>query len=233
MGKPKTGLKSDKLRDFKRWRKRMKNSAQKAFEAEQKSQSVLRPRDRADNVFRVIAYNYLRELKRAGLIEELRDYVQRPNGSRWNRHRSSDELWVIRLIAEGEQDDQMRKKRDRWAAELKLADINDVMPELLLGFLFEAGPTDLIEQDAKAEVRYPWAECYRQATRTKDARKTQVKRKEFAGSSVRRSSTAQADDETSDGNSLNDPDQAHLNEFDEEDFRPDAAFTYGKSYGMP
>ena len=54
---------------------------------------------------------------------------------------------------------------------MKLADMNDVRPALLLGFLHEAGPTELIEQDAKGEVSYPWADCYRDAAAFEKRRK--------------------------------------------------------------
>lgn len=172
------GSRLRKLRNFKRWNKRLSRAGQKAFDAEQASETTLRPRERADNVYRLMVYGYYRELKQAGLIDQLRQHVVERDKDQWRRHRDSDELWVLRLVAKGEQTDQMRKKRDRWAAELKLADINDVRPDLLLGFLHEAGPTDLIENDAKQEVRYPWAECYRGAAAPKRARKVRRKRKE-------------------------------------------------------
>lgn len=226
----KSEVRMQKLRDFDGWRKRVRRSARKA--ERRTSQSPLRPRERADNVFKMMAYDYLRKLKRAGLIEELRKHVRGPDGSRWKRHRSSDELWVIRLIATGEQDDQQRKERDRWAAELKLADVNDVHPELLLGFLYEAGPIDLIEQDAKREVRYAWAGPYRKPTK-KRVRKAPASRKDYEdpGPHWRKWSREQA--ETEDGGSWNDDAHPHSHDYDDEEPRVAAGYTYGKTYGMP
>lgn len=233
MGKTKIGLESSKLDAFKRWSKRLRRAAQAALDAETVSDGPLRPRDRADNVYRLMIYGYYRELKAVGLLDQLRQHVMERDEGQWKRHRESDELWVLRLATRGEQTDQMRKKRDRWAAELKLADVNDVQPELLLGFLHEAGPIDLIEQDAKREVRYPWAECYRQATRARRGGKDKAKREEFDRSKDHRSIAAQAHDEIYDGDSFNDDAQAHIDDFDHEEPRPDAAFTYGKTYGRP
>lgn len=224
-----------KLRDFSRWEKRLIRSAQKAFDAEQASQSVLRPRERADNVFVTRAYGYLRELKRAGLTEELRAYVQARDGGKWRKHRSTDELWVIRLVAKGKQDDRMRKKRDRWAADLKLADVNDVRPDLLLGFLFEAGPTELIEQDAKREVRYSWAECYRQPIQ-KPARKAPSSREDSDDPDPHWPTRSREEAETDDGGSWNDdahPGSDYDYDYDDEEPRVAAGYTYGKTYGMP
>jgi hypothetical protein len=108
-----------------------------------------------------MAYRYLRELKQDDLIQKLREDVEERDGSQWKGHGESDELWVLRLATSGEQTEKKRATRTRWAPELRLADLNDVDPDLLLGFLYEAGPGALIKQDAKKGVRYGWAERYR------------------------------------------------------------------------
>ncbi len=163
MMKLKSRRKADRapeLPDFTAWGKRLRRAYTKASDKEDASKSKLRHRKRAANAFKVSAYRYLRELKQANLIEQLREKVE-GNGSQWKGHGETDELWVLRLATGGEQTDKRRATRSRWAPELRLADLNDVQPELLLGFLYEAGPGALIKRDAKKGIRYGWAESYR------------------------------------------------------------------------
>jgi len=165
-----------KLTDFEARGKQIRRTAKDARKLEL-ANTALRPRERADNAFRLSAYQYYRELKNAGHLDRLRAYVEERDGSQWKGHGESDELWVLRLATRDEQTDSKRKKRSRLAAELRLADVNDVRPELLLGFLYEAGPSDLIERDAKHQVRYDWADAYRSTPRPKGVREARPNRK--------------------------------------------------------
>ena len=149
------------LTDFEKWGKRLRRAYKKAFEKEASSESVLRNRKRAINAFKLSAYRYYRQLQQAGLISALQEFVVGRDGSRWNGRGERGESWVLRLATKDEQTDKKRQSRRRLAAELRLANANNVQPDLLLGFLYEAGPGELIERDAKKEVKYEWAECYR------------------------------------------------------------------------
>ena len=153
------------LDDFKAWRKNLRKRYKRADEAGKSA----RPRDDANNVMRLRAYAYFCELKRSGQIGKLRDYVRGRDGSEWNGHGDEDEQWVFRLLAArgkqlAGQDEKSAAKaralRSRMCAEFKLASINKVRPEALLGFLYEAGPAAQIKRDAKNSVSYSWAPAY-------------------------------------------------------------------------
>jgi len=148
------------LGDFQAWEKRLRRVYTKAEKAEQKSETTLRPRKRAMNKFRLSIYRYYHELRRAKLIEKLREYVEERDRSRWAGHGDGNELWVLRLATRHEQTAQKRKNRSRLAAELKLASLNQVRPDLLLGFLYEAGTVETIERDAREGKKYGWATSY-------------------------------------------------------------------------
>lgn len=120
-----------------------------------------RPGKQPINQFKLAAYAYCQELVRADLIDELQAYVETRDGSQWAGHGDSPEQWVLRLVTRYEQTDSRRQRRRRIVAELALARSNEVRPELLLGFLYEAGPLTRIEKDAKVGKRYAWADAYR------------------------------------------------------------------------
>lgn len=173
--KRKTSKRSPELTDYKAWGKQLRRAFKKAFGKAAASESTLRPRKRGPNAFKLSAYRYLRELKHANLIEGLREYVEERDGTQWKGRGESDELWVLRLATKGKQIDQKRATRYRWAPELRLADLNDVQPGLLLGFLYEAGAGAIIKKDARDAVRYDWAECYQENAPTKRSRSAQAR----------------------------------------------------------
>ena len=159
--KPKARPKSE-LRKFDTQGERLRRIFVKAeSKAAKRADKVLRPGKQAINKFKLAAYAYCQDLSRAGLIDELQAYVEKRDGSQWAGHGDSHEQWVLRLVTRDEQTDRRRQIRRRLVAQLTLARINRVRPELLLGFLYEVGPMATIEKDAKAGKRYAWADAYR------------------------------------------------------------------------
>ena len=158
------------LSDFKRWRKRLRKEYEAALEAPCDAKTAIRPRDVPNNVMRLAAYRYYRQLAEADLMDELRAYIEERDGSQWRGHGDGEELWVLRLIgSRGQQKLEQsatdaaraRKMRSRIGAEFKLAALNNVRPKALLGFLYEAGTIEQIVSDAKNnDVPYAWAEAY-------------------------------------------------------------------------
>ncbi|MEO9727763.1 MAG: hypothetical protein ABJF09_08860 [Qipengyuania citrea] len=152
--------KAPELENFDAWGERLRRTYLKAEKREKKREGELRPRKRAINRFKLEAYAYSIQLVKAKLIPPLRAFVEARDGNQWAGHGDSPELWVLRLVTRDEQDDTRRARRSRLAAELRLARINQVEPELLLGFLYEAGPIALIKKDARADKTYTWAAAY-------------------------------------------------------------------------
>jgi hypothetical protein len=154
---------SPDLDDFERWTKSLRRAFLKAAEkAEARLKDTkARPRKRALNVLKLLAYRYYRDLKAAGLLDALRQHIEDRDGSQWTGHGRGQEAWVLRLATRSKQTASSRQIRSRLAAELRLADINDVRPDLLLGFLYEAGPIDLIKEDLEKGTPYAWAKAYR------------------------------------------------------------------------
>lgn len=161
--------KSVPLSDFKAWRKRLRSNYQRATSAELAGKKPMRPREASMNVMKLDAYRYYRQLAEAGLIGDLRASVEKRDGTEWHGHGDGEELWVLRLLAaRGKQKSEQskseaaraRKERSRMAAEFKLAALNNIRPKALLGFLYEAGPIELIQADAKKRNLYAWAKAY-------------------------------------------------------------------------
>ena len=163
--KKKNELESSKtppaLSDFKAWGKRLRRSYRMGTAKLTKRDEALPQRDRKLSAFKRAAYSYLRDLRQAGLTGYLQDYVELRDKGQWTGHGGPHALWVMRLVTKDEQTDARRQARKRLVAELSLADVNDVAPDLLLGFLYEAGPISLIEKAAKIEQKYKWAAAYR------------------------------------------------------------------------
>lgn len=155
------GNKGPELENFDAWGERLRRTYLKAEEREKKRKGELRPRKRAINKFKLEAYAYSIQLIGAKLIPPLRAFVEARDGNQWTGHGDSPELWVLRLVTRDEQDDTRRARRSRLAAEMRLARLNQVEPDLLLGFLYEAGPIALIKKDARAGKTYAWAAAYR------------------------------------------------------------------------
>lgn len=164
--------KAPPLKDFRAWRKRLRDAYQQAWQKKRTTKGLVRPREQPNNIMRLQAYAYFCELKARGLIPQLRTHIEDRDGTRWNGHGDSDEQWVMRLlVARGKQlAGQDNKKiananalRSRMCAEFKLAAHNKVRPEALLGFLYEVGPAAQIKADAIDPPTYRWAEPYRGA----------------------------------------------------------------------
>ena len=159
----KTQKPEPKLSDFKAWRKRLRETSKEALKKKNKQRDTeLQQHDRGANRFKVMCYRYCRELQKAGLIDSLGQYLEDHDGHQWKGHSDSAELWVLRLAAKDEQTDKKRKIRSRLSAELRLANANDVDPDLLLGFLYEVSPIKFIEMDASIEKAYDWATPFRE-----------------------------------------------------------------------
>lgn len=129
-------------------------------ELKQQDAPELIRREQPSNVFKISAYRYRRKLERKKLIEALRAYVIDRDAKRWDGVESTPALWVLRLAAMPEETAAVRKRRSRLAASLELAAFNKVRPELLLGFLFEVGPSTITERNAEIK-KFGWAKYYR------------------------------------------------------------------------
>jgi hypothetical protein len=161
--------------EFKAWRKRLRRLSKNAREkAQQNAEAMasassktsrsapLSYRKRAPSVLKREAYDYYCRLEQAGQMDKLKAYIRERDGTRWDGNGDDDAHWVCRLFASNEQDNRRRKTRSRMATEMGLARANDVRPELYLGFLYEAGPYELIEAKmAKKNKVYGWAGAYR------------------------------------------------------------------------
>ena len=163
--KAKTGNKRDAQRpppieDFEAWSVRLQASLDGSSPVAAENVSD-RPRDRPDNIFKIAAYGYYRRLKRKKLLEALRKFIEKRDGTRWAGHGETPAFWVLRLVAKPQESDADRQSRKRLAAALELASLNKVRPEVLLGFLYEVGPIKAIREDSNANVKYEWAKFYR------------------------------------------------------------------------
>lgn len=164
------------LTDFKAWGKRLRRSYRMGTAKLTKREEALPQRDRKGNAFKRAAYGYLRDLRQAGLAAELQEYVESRDKPQWTGHEGPHALWVMRLVTKNEQTVARRQARKRFTAELSLADANDVRPDLLLGFLYEAGPGSLIKKAAEVEKRYKWASAYRVSLPTAESGATKAKK---------------------------------------------------------
>ena len=159
--KRKAGCQDPPLHDFGAWADWLRVVAKSASGPGLNGGRLPR-REQPKNVFKMTAYRYCRKLQRAKLIDDLKAYVQQqPNGDRWDGHEDTSALWVLRLIALPKETEAVRKGRSRLAAALELAALNKVRPNLLIGFLYEVGPSDVMEEHAAAKQKYPWAKYYR------------------------------------------------------------------------
>jgi hypothetical protein len=160
-GKSQTRGAQPQLTDFAAWEARLRRVYVKANKVEKASDKALRPGKQAMNRFRLAIYGYYHDLRQAKLIGKLREHVEKRDGSQWTGHGEGDELWVLRLATKDEQTASRRKIRSRLAAELRLASLNGVRPDLLLGFLYEVGTVEMIEKAARKGKKSKWAEAYR------------------------------------------------------------------------
>lgn len=150
-----------RLDDFNGWTERLLADAKHAADWKQASGPKLLRRDQPDNVFKMSTYRYRRRLLRAKLMDGLRAHIRERDGDRWASYEDTPALWVLRLTATPRESAAARKRRSRLAAALELAAFNKVRPALLLGFLYEVGPSTLTEQHAALKTKYEWAKYYR------------------------------------------------------------------------
>ena len=149
-----------KLLDFKSWEARLLNAYKKSLVKTRDSETKTRPRKRASNVFKLYAYRYYNDLMKAGEIDKLRQYVEQRDGNKWKGHGNKSEQWIVRLVSNYEQTNNRIKRRSRITAEMRLARINKVRPDVLLGFLHEAGSINMIEKAAASNKVFAWASAY-------------------------------------------------------------------------
>lgn len=148
------------LRDFEAWAELMRHESKGAAGSKVEGGHLLR-REAPKNVFRITAYRYRRRLERAKMIDALKAHIRKRDKDRWDGHGDTPALWVLRLIALPKETEAVRKARSRLAAALELAALNDVRPQLLLGFLYEVGPSAVTEEHAAMNKQYVWAKYYR------------------------------------------------------------------------
>ena len=145
------------LENFGAWRKLLQKAAKV-------SDGAKLNRDRSKNSLKRVAYRYYCDLLEAGLMDKLHEHIRQRDGARWDRRDDGEPgaQWVCRLFAKTEQTDARRKSRSRFSMEMELAQANDIHPDLYLGFLYEAGPGELIEAKLKKKRKvYRWADPYR------------------------------------------------------------------------
>lgn len=148
------------IKDFGAWSVWLQ-AIQDASHSEDAASKSEHPRDQPHNKFKMAAYGYYRRLKRKNLLEALRRFIEKRDGTRWAGRGETPAFWVLRLAAKPSESDADRQARKRLAAALELASLNKVRPELLLGFLYEVGPLKAIQKDSAANVKYDWAKYYR------------------------------------------------------------------------
>jgi len=124
------------------------------------------PRERRMNAFKDALYRYYRALKAAGKLDELEDFINQRDDQYWNPYpvRDKGALWVIRLPTAAGNTWLIKSAttRSRIATELDYADANDIAPDMLLAFLYEAGSTQTIEEDFAKGSWPEWAERYQE-----------------------------------------------------------------------
>lgn len=149
-----------KLLDFISWEARLLNAYKKSLVQTRDLETKIRPRKRATNVFKLCAYRYYNDLMKAGAIDKLRQHVEQRDGNKWKGRGNEPEQWIVRLVSDRDQTNTRTKRRSRTTAEMRLARINKVRPDALLGFLYEAGSTDMIEKAAASNKVFAWASAY-------------------------------------------------------------------------
>lgn len=149
-----------KLNDFETWERKLVASYKKSAAKTQNAEAKIRPRKRSTNVLKLEVYRYYDELIKAALIDKLREYVKQRDGNKWKGRGDEPEQWITRLVSSTEQTNNRVQWRSRLAAEMRLASVNKVRPDVLLGFLHEAGHIDLIKRAAASKKTFSWASAY-------------------------------------------------------------------------
>lgn len=148
------------LDNFEGWARRLRRLVRDAVRDE-KEASTLRPAVTVDGVLRIECYRYYRRLKRAGMVGRLAEHLAEEETGRWRRHKGKGADAVLRLLERsGKEWTLTPPRRGRIARELNFADRFNIHSKLLLAFLYEAGPHQLIRKAANARKAAPWMEPY-------------------------------------------------------------------------
>lgn len=147
------------LRDFEGWAKTLR-----AVYFSARRRREVRPRDNPVNALKAALYAYYRRLKDAGLLGELERHVVETHEP-WKGPMPGTPTWVVRLIETGNEWLLDDSARNRMVADLMLADLNDIHPDMLLAFIFEAGPVALRKQALASQTIFDWAAPYRTGNR--------------------------------------------------------------------
>lgn len=139
-----------------------------AFQVNSNSAATLeRPRDRASQKSKVTLYKSLLKLRKQRKAKAVRDYVRERDGRVWDGKGDEDAAWLMRLVIGKGNPSKINKQRERLAADIGLAAINEIRPRYLLAFIYEAGPTPLIQQAWHERTVFDWAEKYRKPSERK------------------------------------------------------------------
>lgn len=154
-----TSLSASQEHDFNQWARRLHGLYDDAFGKAEKKKPR-RPRKAPENAFKLAAYEYMWLVDGQGLYSELVQFLDGNDGKGWRRNSGSLATAVVRLATIGMRSARTRQIRSRTAFDLRLAWINQVRPELLIGFLLEAGSEAVIKEDVGRNKRYAWAKHY-------------------------------------------------------------------------
>jgi hypothetical protein len=137
-----------------------------AFQVESNSAATLkRPRNRTSQKSKVTLYKLLLKLRRQRTAEAVRDYVRERDGRVWDGKGDEDAAWLVRLVIGKGSPSKINKQRERLTADIGLAAVNEIRPRYLLAFIYEAGPTPLIQQAWQDRTVFGWAKKYRKPSR--------------------------------------------------------------------
>jgi hypothetical protein len=162
---------ASKKNDFDDWaaktRRAYKDAKAKETAPRGKTPQRLRPAETAEGILQVNCYRYYHLLDSKGQLPDLAKHLARQKGGRWIRHEGDDIDNVLRLLEEpGSEWFITPSRRARIANRLRLAARYDIHLKLLLGFLYEAGADQDVEQaldavSSSGSVSFEWAENYK------------------------------------------------------------------------
>lgn len=145
---------SPEAEDFGGWSRHLRRTY---FSAQKRN--TRRPREEPINALKDALYAYYRELKARRLLGELEQYVletQEP----WKGPKPTPVAWVVRLIETKNDWLLDNSARNRMVADLQLADAHDVRPEMLLAFIYEAGPVGVRKEALASGEQFEWVDRY-------------------------------------------------------------------------
>lgn len=125
----------------------------------------LRPEESAYGVLRIQTYRYYKQLKKAGLIDDLRAYVIARDPGRWHRHVGVDADWILRLVERSGPNWLTPPRRARIVVEMQFAERCGVGSQWLLSFLYEAGSQKMIKAMFEKGDVPAWTAKYKLASK--------------------------------------------------------------------